>query len=527
MSVAQPDTKTTTFTTFTTKNGTTTVHLPFLELVIRHAKQGIDQIKTWTTWEQPQNAVLALAFWCLLCLHFWTVLIYIVPLLPLLWTMQRWPTPTAEEDKDSKRNSSLYQQQHIDISVIDCVVALENMIRTSVESLQWEKHPNKTKKMFLVLVYAYVCWVTAHQLVDTCHIVMVTGILMLTWQSPWMIKARESARYPLSILTAIFLGSVQTNSDTCSLAHHVLTHQDKVMRRATNNPDFVFVLVENQRYLGQWQTPSLPFDFPPWTDEAGFSVQPKSTFTLPSSVVQTVAADAEYKKTWTWQWMDPEWRLEDDEQGKRDELGWEYGTMVWTMFDRVNKGWLSTRRRRWIRRATIEYRVEVTNSKLSSTSSPSSPRPTSIITTLESADTNHVTVNNNSNNHQRPPSTSINHASSPIQSPTTQSFYVDSVTSPTVSPRTSTASIFRQENPRRDTFGIPRMSQSTITVNDHNNSTSITRSRSTSLYSTPAIGDNTTTTSLASTVSDNNNKRISREPSKKRREAVWKSIVRT
>lgn len=246
MSVAQPDTKTTTSTTFTTKNGTTKVHLPFLELLIRHAKQGIDQIKTWTTWEQPQNAVLALAFWCLLCLHFWTVLIYIVPLLPLLWTMQRWPTPTAEEDKDSKRNSSLYQQQHIDISVIDCVVALENMIRTSVESLQWEKHPNKTKKMFLVLVYAYVCWVTAHQLVDTCHIVMVTGILVLTWQSPWMIKARESARYPLSILTAIFLGSVQTNSDTCSLAHHVLTHQDKVMRRATNNPDFVFVLVENQ-----------------------------------------------------------------------------------------------------------------------------------------------------------------------------------------------------------------------------------------------------------------------------------------
>lgn len=236
-----------------------------------------------------------------------------------------------------------------------------------------------------------------------------------------------------------------------------------------------------------------------------------------------MAADAEYKKTWTWQWMDPEWRLEDDEQGKRDELGWEYGTMVWTMFDRVNKGWLSTRRRRWIRRATIEYRVQVTNTKLSSTSSPSSPRPTSIVTKMESADTNHATTT--INNHHHPPSNTINQ-SSPIQSPTTQSFYVDSVTSPPVSPRTSTASIFRQENPRRDTFGIPRMSQSTITVNDHNNNTSITRSRSTSLYSTPALGDNTTTTSLASTVSDNN-KRMSREPSKKRREAVWKSIVRT
>lgn len=236
-----------------------------------------------------------------------------------------------------------------------------------------------------------------------------------------------------------------------------------------------------------------------------------------------MAADAEYKKTWTWQWMDPEWRLEDDEQGKRDELGWEYGTMVWTMFDRVNKGWLSTRRRRWIRRATIEYRVQVTNTKLSSTSSPSSPRPTSIVTKMESADTNHATTT--INNHHHPPSNTINQ-SSPIQSPTTQSFYVDSVTSPPVSPRTSTASIFRQENPRRDTFGIPRMSQSTITVNDHKNNTSITRSRSTSLYSTPALGDNTTTTSLASTVSDNN-KRMSREPSKKRREAVWKSIVRT
>lgn len=245
MSVAQPDAT----TSSSPKTGTTTVHLPYLELVSRHAKQGIDQIKTWTTWEQPHNAVLALAFWCLLCLHFWTVLIYIVPLLPLLWTMQRWPIPTTDKNKDDKRSSSssIYnQQQHSDITLTDCMVAVENMIRVTVESLQWEKHPNKTKKMFLVLVYIYVCWVTAHQIVDTCHIVMITGTLVLTWQSPWMIKAREFARYPLSILSAIFLGSVQTQSDACSLAYQALIHQDKVMRRAINNPDFVFVLVENQ-----------------------------------------------------------------------------------------------------------------------------------------------------------------------------------------------------------------------------------------------------------------------------------------
>lgn len=96
-----------------------------------------------------------------------------------------------------------------------------------------------------------------------------------------------------------------------------------------------------------------------WCDEANETTPSKADFNLPKDLEVVMPDDTrpgvEYRKSWKWTWIDAAWQL-NDTHANTD--GWEYGSLVWTAFDAHPKGFLSTRRRRWQRRATIEYRVD-------------------------------------------------------------------------------------------------------------------------------------------------------------------------
>ena len=229
--------------------------------------------------------------------------------------------------------------------------------------------------------------------------------------------------------------------------------------------------------------------------------------------------------------------------------------MAWTLFDRQpKKGWMATRRRRWTRRARVEYHVEVTAVTASSISSSvpvhinddiNTPTPTnnsalpplpkaalptsiSVSTPRQAAATTTATTSITTTN------TTKN--TSPPQSPTIQSAFHESTSfiSPPTSPRSSIYTFDFSSASRRDSFNAtapaPRLSQSTVTVNgNHYPDKEEMRRRRGNSISVRSTGLSSTVLEERNRLSTQSLRKPSKDPKKPqpRREAVWKSIVRT
>ncbi|KAI8150005.1 integral peroxisomal membrane peroxin-domain-containing protein [Fennellomyces sp. T-0311] len=466
----------------------------YVDEAIRKLQKLVKHVKNCMSWQEPSQSVIAIATWWFLCLNFWLIVIYLLPLLPVLWVARSWSSEDIKEQpkQESKAHSTV---------LVTLTTTIDQKLAQAIEYLQWSKDPLRTRRMFIVLVYAYIFWVTAHQIMDTRHVALISGTVALAWRSPWFGALLVKSRYQVlrSVISTLLLGSLQDPHQSSVILRAVAyqTEFADADKRMSEDASFTFALYENQRSwpLGQWEAKTLPIERATWTDDTNEPVPPKNAFKLPSPIERTISDPnrpwTSYNKSWTWTWIDQEWRL--DFSGQVDELAWEYGTMAWTMFDRQPKGFMSTRRRRWIRRARIEYHVEVK-------ADPGSGH------------------------------------SSPAQSPTRSSFVMantDPILSPPTSPRAS--SVFTIDSMRRDSFATasptPRLSQSTTTVNGNyypdmeeirrrrGNSIS---TRSTGLYSSSLLEDRNrySTTSL-------DKRPASMKKSPQRREAVWKSIVRT
>ncbi|KAI9312499.1 integral peroxisomal membrane peroxin-domain-containing protein [Dichotomocladium elegans] len=478
---------------------------PQLEKAIYQLQWLTARARQCATWQDPNSALVAVIIWNTSCLFFWTIVIYALPAVPLLWAARTWPKPDGnDKEKMPLANSSNNDASSLE-TVLDWLVTMEAAIQTILDAFCWSKHPARSRRNFILLMYFYVVWVTAHQIIDTRYILAVVGTLLLTWQSPWLCQLRDSARYPISIFTAMFLGPLQ-ELNVSSLMQRALAYQESVMNNVAGETHFTFVLVENQRSLGQWQSTNLPFDRAPWTDESNQPVPSKTMFELPALCVQPVAKEEDRKASWTWKWIDSEWRLELN--SKTDELGWEYGSVMWTMFDRTPKGAISTRRRRWIRRATLERHGETSTAPL-----PRKPIPNRIEVPPLSSSADH---------HGLPWSYSSAQSSATVYQDTdaissSGNHFVDSATSPGQSMFS-----FREDAGRRDTFGNQRQSQSSVSLSGE---PGLARRRTTSVYTGQQNSDTFVSFETSLHSSKSVDRRVSRD-SKRPRDAVWKSIVR-
>ncbi|KAF7723172.1 peroxisome- protein [Apophysomyces ossiformis] len=246
--------------------------------------------------------------------------------------------------------------------VLDALPLIENKLEVWFSYLEWNSSA-ETRQAFMMMFYFYIFWISAHQIVETHLIMLVIGTLGITWWSPYMTLLRKYFQRTLlhSILTTVFIGPVRLGQRG-PLLQWAEEYRQKAVQGHSQHDTFAFVLYENQRLtpFGQWDAP-LSFDRAPWSDEASETIQPKSRFTLPAPL-EIVVSDPQrhdygWKRIWTWIWVDHDWRLDLDSDV--DDLGWEYGTASWDLFDGKPKGWMSTRRRRWIRLAKLDYRVEV------------------------------------------------------------------------------------------------------------------------------------------------------------------------
>lgn len=224
------------------------LQLPYLVSGLRF----LQLCRQWLFEHRPSessNIVLFIGLWWILCSRIWSFVLYVIPALPLVWASHTWQ---LQKRKVSKSETTLHICPEEDTQkVFQFLVALDRGIGTIAESLRWS-NPAKTRRVFIALVYLYILWVTAHQVLDTRYIVFVVGLLKLTWNNPWFGVLRERIRYPAirSIVSAIFVDQLQDGSDNAnSLMNRAQEHLAKITNSGHINDDqsqFTFMLFENQ-----------------------------------------------------------------------------------------------------------------------------------------------------------------------------------------------------------------------------------------------------------------------------------------
>ncbi|KAI9320241.1 integral peroxisomal membrane peroxin-domain-containing protein [Dichotomocladium elegans] len=325
------------------------------------------------TWSGPRHDSLFLLFigWPAMCLYYDDFLVYVFPLAFFIKNPH-------EQDADKR-----LEQAQDTLSWIESLVNYRDGL---------------SNNGLLVLV---VLWYSLNLFYPTRIILLVIGTLCIAGASPWMCN-----RWPVILLRSFWVvlhGTRRENQDddTLSLTQRVEEFQKHHMQSNTAIANFEFALYENQRSwpLAGWKPQTFTFiDRAVWTDTAKKPTLSKNLFELP----ETINAG---EKTWVWIWIDDDWSL--DQRVIADELGWQYGTPFWSLFDLTPKGWLSTRRRRWIRTASLR-------------SSPGQPialtSPTSLRTRSPSSSVRSVPFNIQSltPTPQNPASTSLQLPLSPI-----------------------------------------------------------------------------------------------------------------
>lgn len=248
------------------------------------------------------------------------------------------------------------------------------------------------------------------------HVLLVVGVVALTWCSPWASLLRAALWRSAYVRRAV-LGTVRvlSGSDTLASAISPLrTKPEKGAPTLVRETEFVFEIYENQRWwIGlDWTAALLPQERPSWSDSECQAVAPPASFSLPAaSRVATPSSRTpghDDVRTAVWRWVDSEWhvagiatitsssytpkeemqaseaqRLSETITAKQDEPvvppellhvarpasepgvsldvdaeGWQYGDNTWEKLSKQSGMGRYTRRRRWLRKAVLIESVE-------------------------------------------------------------------------------------------------------------------------------------------------------------------------
>lgn len=163
-----------------------------------------------------------------------------------------------------------------------------------------------------VVVISYIPYLALSFFVSFRVLCAIVGTLILTWRAPWAVVLRviiwRSAWFrwlgykswalisgdPLPPPTMSFQSSTQSSTPVQSLR-------------------FLFNIYENQRWwMGlDWTAALLPGERPSWCSASQQPLSPPNAFSLPENTTVYLSDEkrGRLKRTATWKWEEPEWRV--------------------------------------------------------------------------------------------------------------------------------------------------------------------------------------------------------------------------
>lgn len=249
------------------------------------------------------------------------------------------------------------------------------------------------------------------------HVLLVGGVIVLTWCSPWATLIRAALRHS-AFVRHVVMTVVRVLSGSETVASRLRPKpQPKQKSRAVDEfeTEFVFEIYENQRWwIGlDWTAALLPQERPSWSDSENHAVAPPASFSLPQGsrtfMPSSRVSGKDDLRTTQWRWIDSEWHVagvqsitsssytpkksmkaseaqrlskelateptepvevpEDIKDVARpmaepgvsmdvDDEGWQYGDNAWEKLSKQSGMGRYTRRRRWLRKAVLIQSVE-------------------------------------------------------------------------------------------------------------------------------------------------------------------------
>ncbi|KAJ3788658.1 Peroxin/Dysferlin domain-containing protein [Lentinula aff. detonsa] len=299
-----------TTTTTSLHEFTNTVPFPLTAVLVRLAPyftlvKNALEILTWSR-STSYDSWLALAAWWAVCLLSSATLRYFFPIAIIL-------TLTVITASASVRFSApLFTEINLQTAIADLTV-IQNLL-PNPHTKSTPSHRPAISTLLRVSAILYPPYLLLTYYVPLQILVAISGTVAITWNSPWASVLRNilhksawvrwSAYYVYSKLTGQPLPPRNLSYQTLAASNSV---------EPGTSLRFLFTIYENQRWwMGLDFSPALlPNERPSWCSVSLQPVSPPNAFALPepTSVYLRDSNGRQVKRTATWKWEEPEWRV--------------------------------------------------------------------------------------------------------------------------------------------------------------------------------------------------------------------------
>ena len=167
-------------------------------------------------------------------------------------------------------------------------------------------------QLFRAVAILYVPYLALSYFVPLRVICGVVGTVVLSWRAPWAIVLRTSLWRSAWFRCSVYKAWARLTGDPLpppTLSYQPLTTSANPVQSLR----FLFSVYENQRWWMalDWTAALLPGERPSWCSASQHPLSPPNAFTLPENTTVYLPAEngGRLKRTATWRWEEPEWRV--------------------------------------------------------------------------------------------------------------------------------------------------------------------------------------------------------------------------
>jgi hypothetical protein len=197
--------------------------------------------------------------------------------------------------------------EHVLQSTITDLIIIQSLLST------FPTVPLASPTLLLRLsTFLYIPYLLVTHFVPLRVILGIVGTLCLSWRAPWVIIVRSTLWRSAWVRWSVHHAYSHLSGEP--LPPRILSFQPTLTSsKPVNALRFLFTVYENQRWwMGlDWTAALLPGERPSWCSATQHPVSPPIAFVLPkpSTVYLSDGKGGRVKRTATWEWEEPEWKV--------------------------------------------------------------------------------------------------------------------------------------------------------------------------------------------------------------------------
>ena len=165
--------------------------------------------------------------------------------------------------------------------------------------------------LFRVVVISYIPYIALTLFVSFRVLCAIVGTVILTWRAPWAVVLRVVIWRSAWFRWLGYKSWALISGDP--LPSPILSFQSSIHSSTVQSLRFIFNIYENQRWwMGlDWTAALLPGERPSWCSASQQPLSPPNAFSLPENTTVYLSDEkrGRLKRTATWKWEEPEWRV--------------------------------------------------------------------------------------------------------------------------------------------------------------------------------------------------------------------------